>query len=150
VRLAEFVLTVAICGFLSVFVSPPAAEAKDNKPPAPTWPPLAEDEEYVIQVHYPTDSSGHKITQQITLNKKDCERNGNRVEEKENANSLVTAECHADGSILIQRTTLKPIGLGKQELNLLPVGTSRFEFLQGGKSYPDIKINVNRLKHVQP
>lgn len=149
-RLADFVLTAALLGLLPVLAMPLAAQAKDNKPAPPTWPPLAEDEEYLIQVHYPTDSSGHKITQQITLNRKDCERNGNRAEEKENANSLVTAECHADGGLLIQRTTLKPIGLGKQELNLLPVGTSRFEFFQGGKSYPDIKINVNRLKRGQP
>lgn len=127
------------------------AGAEEKKPSIPTWPPLAKDETYEIQVIFLPDSKVEKkTTRQLELNNKDCEQNGNKALEKEDANSFVTVECHADGNLLIRRSTLQPLGKFKQDLNLTAVGTSRFEALQGSDYYPDILLKVSRLKSVKP
>jgi len=127
------------------------AGAADVKPSLPSWFALAKDENYEIQVTFLPDSKVEKkTTRQIELDDKDCERNGNKTMEKEDANSFFTVECHADGSLLIRRSTLQPIGKLKQELTLTAIGTSRFEVLQGSDYYPDITIKVSRIKVVKP
>lgn len=127
------------------------AGAEEKKPSIPAWSALAKDETYEIQVIFLPDSKGgKKTTRQIALNDKDCEQNGNKSLEKEEANSFITVECRADGNLLIRRSTLQPIGKLKQELTLASVGTSRFEFLQGSDYYPDILLKVSRLKIVKP
>lgn len=125
------------------------AWAAETKPTIPAWAILAEDETYEIQVTFLPDGKGQKTTRQVALIRKDCEQNGNKSLEKEDANSFITVECHADGNLLIRRSTLQPIGKLKQELNLVSVGTSRLEFLQGSDYYPDIMIKVSRLKIVK-
>ena len=132
-------------------LAPLIAGAEEKKPSIPSWHTLAKDETYEIQVIFLPDSKiEKKITHQIALNNKDCEQNGNKSLEKEDANSFITLECHADGNLLIRRSTLQPIGKLKQELNFAPVGTSRSEILQGSDYYPDILIKVSRLKTVKP
>ena len=127
------------------------AGAEEKKPSIPAWSALAKDEIYEIQVIFLPDIKGEKKTiRQITLNDKDCEQNGNKSLEKEDANSFITVECRADGNLLIRRSTLQPIGKLKQELILTSIGTSRFEFLQGGDYYPDILFKVSRLKSATP
>jgi hypothetical protein len=127
------------------------AGAEEKKPVIPSWHTLAKDETYEVQVAFLPDSKvARKITHQIALNNKDCEQNGNKSLEKEDANSFITVECHADGNLLIRRSTLQPLGKLKQELSLTPVGTSRFEILQGSDYYPDILIRVSRLKTETP
>jgi hypothetical protein len=91
-----------------------------------------------------------KTSRHLALNDKDCEQNGNKSLEKEEANSFITVECHADGNLLIRRSTLQPLGKLKQELNFSAVGTSRSEVLQGSDYYPDILVKVGRLKTVKP
>jgi GTPase SAR1 family protein len=132
-------------------LTPLIAGAEEKKPSIPSWHTLAKDEIYEIQVIFLPDSKvEQKITRQISLNDKDCEQNGNRSLEKEDANSFITVECHADGNLLIRRSTLQPLGKLKQDLSFSPVGTSRFEVLQGSDYYPDILIKVSRLKTVKP
>ena len=132
-------------------LSPLLAGAEEKKPSIPAWSALAKDETYEIQVIFLPDSKGEKkATRQITLNDKDCGQNGNKSLEKEEANSFITVECHADGNLLIRRSTLQPIGKLKQELTLTAIGTSRFEVLQGSDYYPDILFKVSRLKSVAP
>ena len=134
-----------------VSLVPLIAGAEEKKPSIPPWQTLAKNETYEIQVIFLPDSKVEKkITRQITLNDKDCEQNGNKSLEKEDANSFITVECHADGNLLIRRSTLQPLGKLKQELNFSPVGTSRFEALQGSDYYPDILIKVSRLKTLKP
>lgn len=143
-------LVLAATLFLSS-LAPLMAEAEEKKPPIPAWSALAKDETYEIQVIFLPDSKGGKKTiRQIALNDKDCERNGNKSLEKEEANSFITVECRADGNLLIRRSTLQPIGKLKQELTLSSVGTSRFEVLQGSDYYPDILFKVSRLKSTTP
>jgi len=132
-------------------LSPLLAGAEEKKPSIPAWSALAKDETYEVQVTFLPDSKGEKkTTRQITLNDKDCGQNGNKSLEKEEANSFITVECRADGSLLIRRSTLQPIGKLKQELTLTAIGTSRFEVLQGSDYYPDILFKVSRLKSVAP
>lgn len=122
-----------------------AAGAEEPKPSIPAWPTLTKNENYEVLVTFLPDSMiGNKTTRQIELNDKDCEQNGNKSMEKEDVNSFITVECRKDGSLIIRRSTLKPIGKLKQELNFPPVGTSRFEILQGSDYYPDILIKVSR------
>ncbi|MDD5241654.1 MAG: hypothetical protein PHG47_08030 [Sulfuricella sp.] len=136
--------------FLSSLVSM-MAWAAEKAPPPPAWIIPAENETYEIQITFlPDGGKGQKTTRQITLIRKDCEQNGNKSLEKEDANSFITVECHTDGNLLIRRSTLQPIGKLKQELNLVPVGTSRQEFLQGSDYYPDILFKISRLKIVKP
>lgn len=132
-------------------LAPLIAGAEEKKPAIPAWHTLAKDETYEVQVTFLPDSkAARKVTHQIALNNKDCEQNGNKSLEKEDANSFITVECHADGNLLVRRSTLQPLGKLKQELNLTPVGTSRFEILQGSDYYPDILIKVSRLKTEPP
>ena len=127
------------------------AGAAEKKPSLPAWTALAKDETYEIQVVFLPDSKVEKkATRQIVLNNMDCERNGNKSLEKEDANTFITVECSADGNLLIRRSTLQPLGKLKQELNLTSVGTSRFEILQGSDYYPDIMIKVSRIKAETP
>lgn len=136
---------------LFLFALSPLAAAEEKKPAIPAWSALAKDETYEIQVIFLPDIKGEKkTTRQIALSDKDCEQNGNKPLEKEDANSFITVECRVDGSITIRRSTLQPIGKLKQELVLPSVGTSRFEFFQGSDYYPDILIKVSRLKSVTP
>lgn len=122
-----------------------AAGAVEPKPSIPAWPTLTKNENYEVLVTFLPDSKVEKkTTRQIELNDKDCERNGNKSLEKEDVNSFITVECRIDGSLIIRRSTLKPIGKLKQELNFPPVGTSRFEILQGSDYYPDILVKVSR------
>lgn len=130
---------------------PVMAGAEEKKPSIPAWSALAKDETYEIQVIFLPDSKEEKkTTRQMALNDKDCGQNGNKSLENEAANSFITVECHADGSLLIRRSTLQPIGKLKQELTLTAVGTSRFDILQGSDYYPDILFKVSRLKSVAP
>ncbi len=141
-------LTIAL--FL-LSLPPLMAGAEEKKPSIPAWSALAKDETYEIQVIFLPDIKGEKkTTREIALNNKDCEQNGNKSLEKEDANSFITVECRADGDILIRRSTLQPIGKLKQELTLPSVGTSRFEVLQGSDYYPDILFKVSRLKIAKP
>lgn len=142
------VLTAAL---IMLSLSPLMAGAEDKKPPIPAWSTLAKDETYVIQVNFLPETKGErKAIRQITLNDKDCEQNGNKSLEKEDANTFITVECRADGNLLIRRSTLLPIGKLKQELTLASVGTSRFEFLQGSDYYPDLLFKVSRVKTAPP
>lgn len=144
----KLVLTATL--FLSL-LAPLMVGAEEKKPPIPTWSALSKDEAYEIQVIFLPDSKGEKKTiRQLTLNDKDCERNGNKSLEREEANSFITVECRADGNLLIRRSTLQPIGKLKQELTLASVGTSRFEVLQGSDYYPDILFKISRLKSSVP